>query len=1184
MSEERIRDEPGYGAVSQLAITDVADELSRHRTKPYETRSLDQIRFLVIHHSRTLASWDLQSFARYQVEEQDLPGIRFHFVIDEQGNTWQTNELTTVSTHAEPEDVSSVGICLAGDFSMSSPSPDQMGSLAKLCAGLIYELNLLSAGETIRGHKELVSDLADEEYRWDKICPGNEWDHGQRWKVRLIESVDAILVDALLEKLSDAQPQERQRAAQAMGRLGHARDLVDRAADGSVEPRYALAAVQATRDETDRVESFLALVPHLPASLAGEAENAAQDIDDAQLREQVLSALRERFPETGEDERAAARQELGPYGEPDGPRQRFEELMPGVSFGGIDGPARTITALVVPRGTENPWFLLPGGLFSRDDPVVQPAPEHGGEVLRDTIGVVERDVFTDTCIACAARPETERTLLSVLPDGRPIADIAEPELGFRVCKFGGASGYTVGTIDRVALSVAPGFGNEVFEDRPIVGIKDGFLVEQADFSESGDIGALVLTADTRKAVGVIVGHEPGMGTICQGIGPILAQLDVDLEYRPRRYFRERRATSEISAARDLVGGEDRLGFEQYAQAFLRLIEDTQPPLTIGIYGGWGTGKTFLMDMIAEALGYRRDEGRGLWPRVASLLAAILGPASKEEDLAADSLRQGTNPDRLDAFWSDVVRRRHAAAVPVWFDAWDYNGCDKLWAGLVERIFASIEESGLGWPGEGLLNLQRNVQHWLRRLRSRLLPYALIAAVVLLCVIGLLWVDQETWAAVVGSGAGIVLLLREVGSVLFTPASKRIADLFAAPDYQTDLGFMGRIKQDLESFSESLPRGKRVVVFIDDLDRCDPEKAVEVLEAVKLLLEFKRFIVFIALDARVITQAVEEHYGKVLVEAQITGYEYLDKIVQIPFSIPRSSPGDLRTYLGSLVGVGKEAIPPAESASPFALLALQEEPSTEYVAETLDVDDQHEAAAEAVTEGRTDVEAPVADGEPEVVAPATGGEPEAVTPAKEEEPEPEEPPVDEEPAQTIEERHLGTEVVDFTLEEQQTFLSFWEYLDPNPRSLKRLVNVYRLVRALIAARQTEEALLALDPLRDPRCLLGWLIVCEQWPYAAYSMLEMMDQYVRCTDGEDALGQLARAPVSELCAEALRHIESEGDCDLQKLDLQYERLESFIRDRLDGLRLGDLYRLRPYTINFNPALSAEVQLTLSRGGRS
>ena len=76
------------------------------------------------------------------------------------------------------------------------------------------------------------------------------------------------------------------------------------------------------------------------------------------------------------------------------------------------------------------------------------------------------------------------------------------------------------------------------------------------------------------------------------------------------------------------------------------------------------------------------------------------------------------------------------------------------------------------------------------------------------------------------------------------------------------------------------RKVRLVIFVDDLDRCPPAKCVEVLQSLVLLTENTPFIVFLAIDPRIVVQAIEVDNQSFFGDAGINGYEYLDKIVQV----------------------------------------------------------------------------------------------------------------------------------------------------------------------------------------------------------------------------------------------------------------------------------------------------------------
>jgi KAP family P-loop domain len=764
-----------------------------------------------------------------------------------------------------------------------------------------------------------------------------------------------------------------------------------------------------------------------------------------------------------------------------------------------------LLAFLAAHDPTSQWFqqLLSGANITSPQAgteIYQPALEHGGSAA-EPIGVVAegsvgpRPTNDPSRGMIMAELDGERTFVSLLPNGQPVAGAAAPRPEQAIRLFGTASGEMTGRIGQSSRIEGPAY-------------------------TSGDIGALVVDAETNMAVGVVVAGDDH-GAVYSPIQPILDALDVELIPELAGYVRDPKAREEIIAVNDQAEGEDRLGIQQYVDAFAKLIKDAKPPLTIGIYGAWGSGKSFLINKIRTELAKPTDE--------------------------ANTARPAEPP------------------VIVWFEAWDYNASDKLWAGLVERIFREFEASGRGWYGRSRRNLRRNFERQWRDLRPRLLPYMLFVIVIAVLTIGLTLANQDTWATTLGGSGVLVLLLGFVQvmiNVLTTPASQRIVELFASSNYTAELGFMKQIKDDLEVFANSLKPHVKVVVFIDDLDRCDPKKAVEVLEAVKLLLDFDRFIVFLALDARIITQVIEEHYGKVLAEAQITGYEYLDKIVQIPFCMPEAHPEDLRNYLGSLVDMARDDIPPLPLAAPAATQGAAGGAGGEFIAQPLTP--QIGGAQTRPTDGET--------------APSNNTAPEA----DEHAPQTEQPAASESLAtqrQIVE--------VSFTPAERLAWLAFYMHLDTNPRRLKRLINIYRLVRALIANRPAPGAAgAAADPLDDLYRVMGWLILCEQWPYAAHVMLDLLDRSRKAAEAApdtQALKTWQACPSMKLHTAAQQHIAGEGDRTLRKLDLPYDRLDSFFQAHLANLTLEDVRRLRPFTVNFNPVLSAEVRLTLSSAAR-
>jgi tRNA A37 threonylcarbamoyladenosine biosynthesis protein TsaE len=77
---------------------------------------------------------------------------------------------------------------------------------------------------------------------------------------------------------------------------------------------------------------------------------------------------------------------------------------------------------------------------------------------------------------------------------------------------------------------------------------------------------------------------------------------------------------------------------------------------------------------------------------------------------------------------------------------------------------------------------------------------------------------------------------------------------------------------------------RVVIFIDDLDRCSPDKTIELLESIKMLLEVEGFIFIVALSHDSVTRLITNVYNN----TGIKGEDYLKKIIQLPITIPQWS--------------------------------------------------------------------------------------------------------------------------------------------------------------------------------------------------------------------------------------------------------------------------------------------------------
>lgn len=91
---------------------------------------------------------------------------------------------------------------------------------------------------------------------------------------------------------------------------------------------------------------------------------------------------------------------------------------------------------------------------------------------------------------------------------------------------------------------------------------------------------------------------------------------------------------------------------------------------------------------------------------------------------------------------------------------------------------------------------------------------------------------------------------------------------------------------------------KIVVFIDDLDRCVPEKVTEIFESIKVFFDMDGMVFILGLSNEIVEKAINqkyENFGKIF-----NGRDYLKKIIQIPFALPIWTKSDMLEYVKSVI--------------------------------------------------------------------------------------------------------------------------------------------------------------------------------------------------------------------------------------------------------------------------------------------
>ena len=370
--------------------------------------------------------------------------------------------------------------------------------------------------------------------------------------------------------------------------------------------------------------------------------------------------------------------------------------------------------------------------------------------------------------------------------------------------------------------------------------------------------------------------------------------------------------------------EDQLGYASYAQAIAKLILDgkAEPPLTISIQAPWGQGKTSLMRMIKHKLehGINSDKPVTQYPPPAQENAP--GTQSKLNNLNTWIKQEQTETDET---MLTVAR----GTIPcVWFNPLYFQNSNQVWSGLAHAILHQLVDQ---LPNQlqkerfwFRLRLARLDTHAIRRdihklILERWLPKGLVWFVLLLIMIAQSftntevgqYLQQHLWPH-------SIPFIGAIGSFIFQWLNKnkdwalndKLAKYIKEPDYANDMGLLHLVDHDLDRALQLLiGENERLVVFIDDLDRCTPTTVNDILLAINqfISVQHRKLYFILGMDTHMVAMAIETAsdkqaatYNKNRHTSKGYGWRFMEKFVQLPFFIPRIQSTEARKFLDTLL--------------------------------------------------------------------------------------------------------------------------------------------------------------------------------------------------------------------------------------------------------------------------------------------
>lgn len=312
---------------------------------------------------------------------------------------------------------------------------------------------------------------------------------------------------------------------------------------------------------------------------------------------------------------------------------------------------------------------------------------------------------------------------------------------------------------------------------------------------------------------------------------------------------------------DAVSLGDEFGTLKLGDRVALMALEADPPFTIGVTGKWGSGKTSVLRRAFITLGGKPLE------QAAPLREAI------QEDSAGWEKWHWNHPHREPALDMRTLGRVAEGSLSVWYSPWQHQKEGNPLVPLLQEIRAQFS----AWQ-----DLKKKITENRRR--------ALLGASTLLerlidgaASLGML----ATSAAATGGVAAVPRSIRlaEGATKALTEVWDREAPLASrkTDGQRFQLLFEDTVETLLATFRDKpgSPNG-RLIIFIDDLDRCEERVIVELLEAIKLYLGTKRCVFVLGLDENAVTEALGRCWSG---RSEDTNREYLEKLFQAMLPLP-----------------------------------------------------------------------------------------------------------------------------------------------------------------------------------------------------------------------------------------------------------------------------------------------------------
>ncbi|EDL53702.1 KAP P-loop [Vibrio mediterranei AK1] len=285
---------------------------------------------------------------------------------------------------------------------------------------------------------------------------------------------------------------------------------------------------------------------------------------------------------------------------------------------------------------------------------------------------------------------------------------------------------------------------------------------------------------------------------------------------------------------------DLLNYQSISNAIVKLLSDQQRlPVSIGIHGDWGAGKSTVLSMIENS--YKEDE----------------------------------------------------KTVCVRFNSWLYQGLEDAQTALMQQITTDLIKNRSAIEGfkESADSFLKRVD-WFKTAKT-VANWGVTA-----------FTGIPTPGTMQDLSTAIDTLTAKAGSLNQEDITKELEELKGCIGSPKNNRVVTEITEFREEYEKLLKAADidRLVILVDDLDRCLPDTAIATMEAMKLFLFMPNTAFIVAADETMIEYSVRRHFPNLSEEVGGMAYtrNYLEKLIQIPFRIPALNENETSIYLALLI--------------------------------------------------------------------------------------------------------------------------------------------------------------------------------------------------------------------------------------------------------------------------------------------